>query len=252
MSLQDVSHAALATSVAEIITLPICTIKSKYQNSLLSHSIPTITNIIYRQHGILGFYKASIPAITAQVVSTSSKFFLYNYLNQNSHISDNIYAKRIINGAIGGMLSSLMTHPIDVPKVYYQMQTSLMCEVKIHGPRVFYRGYSKTLGKILVGNSIIWPCNDFCKEILMQNTTLQSANHIVLLSSFTSAVITTVCCQPFDYLKIRHIYGLNWFQGWNPFLYYKGMSLNLLRNCPHFVITMYLIEVLKKQKLSFF
>ena len=119
-------------------------------------------------------------------------------------------------------------------------------QVQIYGPLILYRGFSKSIGKILVGNSLIWSSNDFFKDLLSEKTIL-SLHVQILLASFASSVLTTVACQPFDFMKTRHMYGLcSKLQGWNPLYYYKGFSLNLMRNVPNFVITMGSIEYLRQ------
>jgi len=48
-------------------------------------------------------------------------------------------------------------------------------------------------------------------------------------------------------MKTRQIYGLPWFQGYHPRLYFKGLSLNLIRIVPHFVIVMTTVDVLRNR-----
>ena len=62
-----------------------------------------------------------------------------------------------------------------------------------------------------------------------------------------AALTSTIIIQPLDYLKTRHIYGQSLYEGGfkNLSSYYKGLSLNLMRIVPHFMITMLMIEYLK-------
>jgi len=53
--------------------------------------------------------------------------------------------------------------------------------------------------------------------------------------------------HPVDYLKTRHMAGLNLYSGWNPLIYYRGLSINLMRIVPHFMITMGVIEWMKEE-----
>jgi len=53
--------------------------------------------------------------------------------------------------------------------------------------------------------------------------------------------------HPVDYLKTRHMAGLKLYDGWDPRVYYRGLSINLLRIVPHFVVTMVVIEKLKEK-----
>ena len=146
-SKNNIINSMIATTIAELITLPICTIKTNHQNNIniskthtdvIIHncsevkalirifqykntSIPifyTIKNI-YNNGGIKAFYKASFPAITSQVFSTSSKYFLYRYLDDINYQ----YSNKILNGMISGIIKSFFTHPIDFLKIYWQKYT---------------------------------------------------------------------------------------------------------------------------------
>ena len=75
-SIDRVVNSAIATGVAEIVTLPICTLKTVYQNTS-SVSFVESAKKIYITSGIKGFYKASVPAIMSQMFSTSSKYAFY-------------------------------------------------------------------------------------------------------------------------------------------------------------------------------
>lgn len=232
-SFDNLKNSAIATGIAEVLTLPICTIKTNYQNSS-STSIKCTTQSIYNKSGIKGFYKASFPAISSQIFSTTTKYVFYQWLNDQNYK----YNNKVTNGIAAGIMSSLMTHPIDMIKIYRQMNTNFKPEIKKYGPMVFYRGYSKTFGKILLSSALFFPLYDMYYE--------KTSNAIV--SSFGSAVTSTLIMHPVDYLKTRHIYNLPLYQGFNPKIYYKGLSLNLLRIVPHFMIVMTIIDYLKNNK----
>ncbi|AGF84956.1 carrier protein [Moumouvirus goulette] len=227
---RDFVNSAIATGFAEIMTLPICTFKTNYQNG--STTMNQCLQNIYKNGGIKAFYRASLPAITSQIFSTSSKYFLYRYFE----VCDFTYSNKILNGICAGVLTSLMTHPIDTIKIHLQMNTSFTKELKIHGPKIFYRGYSKSFGKTIVSSSLFFPLYDKLHD--------KFKNAIV--ASMCSAIISTTLMQPLDYLKTRHIYGLSLYQGLNPKYYYKGLTLNLARVVPHFMIVMTTIDFLNK------
>ena len=230
MNFDNLKKSALATAFAEVVTLPICTIKTQYQNTS-SNSIYATALQIYKKEGLPGFYKASVPAILSQTFSTSSKYVLYRYLEEKQ------YAGKMINGMVSGLISSLFTHPIDSVKIHWQMRTPFLPEYYKHGPGLLYRGYTKTVGKMLVSSSLFFPMYDYFYE---------KSNKNAALAAFGSAMTSTTIMQPLDYLKTRHIYGLQLYQGLHPSIYYKGLSLNLFRVVPHFMIVMTSIEYLNK------
>ena len=221
----------IGTGIAEIATLPICTLKTNYQNTG-SSSIKKTATEIFQKYGIKGFYSASLPAIAGQMVSTSSKYTMYRFLNANENYP---IKNRFLNGMTAGVLTSLMTHPLDVTKIHWQMKTPMIPEIKKIGPFLFYRGYSKTFAKIAISSSMFFPIYDNVYERIPNP----------IAASTVSGFISATVMQPVDYLKTRHMAGLKLYMGMNPLLYYKGLTLNLLRIVPHFAITMSTIEFLK-------
>ena len=230
-------HSAIGTCIAELITLPICTVKTNYQNTN-SHSIIHTTKHIMTSHGLGHFWKASIPSISSQIISTSSKYFLYRTLQENKFISQYSF----INGLVSGITSSILTHPFDYIKIHLQMSqsmSSILSDLKHTNSNTIvlsklYRGYSKTFSKVLCSSGFFFPLYDYFKHTT-DNT---------FVASILSSVTSTLLMHPIDYLKTRHIYGKPLFSGWNPIHYYKGLSLNLLRIVPHFTIVMSTISYL--------
>ena len=76
-------YSSIGTGISEIVTLPICTIKTNFQNTNSISIISTIKDI-YLREGFKSFYKASFPAIFSQIFSTSSKYVLYRYIDNNT------------------------------------------------------------------------------------------------------------------------------------------------------------------------
>ena len=222
--------SAMATTIAEIISLPVGTVKTNFQNTT-EKSIRDSIKKIYQQSGIRGFYVASTAAVASQVISMSSKYTFYRYL-EDLNLP---YSNKIINGMLSGIASSVITHPFDAIKIHLQMNTPFMPEIRRHGISVIYRGYSKTFCKVCVGSSLFFPIYDYANSVFKNN----------FYAAITSSVISTFIIHPIDYLKTRHIYGLPRYQGWNPLIYYKGLTLNLARIVPNFVIIMTMIDYLK-------
>jgi hypothetical protein len=229
--MNDLYASAAATLIAEVATLPICTTKTCYQTSN-SSSITQVIRQIYKENGIYGFYRASIPAITSQMISTSSKYVLYRQFDKKMN--------RVSAGIFSGIISSLVTHPMDYFRIAMQTSnkwtTNVSNDFNTIGPRVLYRGYSKSFSKVVVGSALFFPLTDFFRDTF----------NSIILSSFMSSIISTTIMHPIDYLKTRHIKGLPLYNGLNPLPYYKGLSLNLMRIVPHFTITMSLIDYFSK------
>lgn len=227
----DFISSAAATAIAELVTLPICTLKTRHQNTesiSVSHTMKTM----FKDEGIKAFYRASGPAIAAQTFSTASKWHIYNLFNNNPEYSlfspQHKDANRIVNSLIAGISTSLVTHPIDFVRVHIQMNQSKPVAQQL------YRGYSKSFGKVCLGSILFFPLYDNIKD----------KTNNPLISSFSTAILSTILIHPLDYLKTRHIYGLPLYeQKWKFSSYYKGVSLNLMRIVPHYTITMTLTNL---------
>lgn len=228
---------AFSVGCAEIITLPICTLKTNYQNTHSNSAIKTfkyMLNIVHTEYNgnyFKVFYRASLPAVTSQVFSTTSKMAIYRYLFQ---YSDNL----MLNGAVAGFCVSLVTHPFDGIKIRDQIRTEKLLNTESNIIKNIYKGYSKTLAKTLIGGMLYFPLYDYIKSYDLPS------HHSALLSS----TISTCILHPFDYMKTRHCANFQWFVGYNPIKYMKGLHLNLLRIVPHFTISMTLIDVLRNCK----
>jgi hypothetical protein len=233
---KNVPHTVIATVVAEIATLPICTIKTNFQNS--SERMKTVVKDIYNRGGIFSFYNASLYAVSSQVITTTCRYTLYRKFNDmNFNYTFSPYINKMLDGMFSGVIVSLITHPLDLPKVLTQMNKSIMGEIKLYGLKVFYRGYSKTLIKVMASSSLFFPLYDFIHD--------RTENS--LISSFSSAVISTTITHPIDYLKIRHMYNNSHTEVYKTGQVFRGLSLNLFRIVPHFMIIMTGIDFLNKR-----
>lgn len=217
---------AIAVSIAEVITLPICTIKTNYQVSK-QVSLPNIIKRIYCEFGILGFYRATTSAVVSQTVSTTSKFTFYQLIKEYRLTKDNDIPNNMINGAAGGILGSLFAHPIDVLKSYQQRSAPFTPTL-----RNFYSGYSQAILKNILLYGALFPVYDFY-QTKFQN---------IYISAPLTTITITLYLQPIDYIK-QNLIAKTKPEFRN---LYKGVSLNLLRSIPHFVITMTLTEQIKK------
>lgn len=227
----DIFISSAATCVAEISTLPICIVKTRYQNSGLG--VREVIAKIYSQGGIRAFYRASAPSLFSQMLSSSTKYTFYRAMEKHNNTHP---GSSIVNGICAGVLSSLITHPVDFIKIHWQMGVRTRDVIRTD-PKLLYRGYSKSFSKVVVGGAVFYPIYDFVNAHVNSSAA----------AAFTSACVSTVVMHPLDYLKTRHIFGKKVWDGADPRVYYRGLSLNLARVVPHFTITMMVIEALREQ-----
>ena len=222
--------SSIGSACAEVLTLPICTIKTIYQTQQQTNKLTPVQIIthLYQTKGISGFFQASTPAIISQVLSTSSKYYLYHAIKDYRQTADSDIVSNSINGGLGGLGGSVLSHPFDVWKNHLQRGKPLL-NLQI---KTLYSGYSGTIAKNILLYSMLFPVYDFYK--------------LHIASPVMASIVTSITCslitQPLDYYKTVLMSG-NKFAGWrNP---YRGYSLMISRTIPHFMISMAITDNIK-------
>ena len=228
--IDNIVPSVLGTLTAEILTLPICTVKTIYQNNKLLSIYQTI-NLIIKNSGYKGFIQASRPAIASQIISTSTKFSFYTIIKEKRKTESTDLLSNSINGMLGGILGSIFSHPVDVWKNY--LQRNEVFDWKSFNRKLYYQGYSASIYKNIVLYSCLFPIYDYYK------TKFNS----IYVSSICTTLTVSLLIQPFDYYKTVKMAGIN-----NKILlkdFSRGFGLLLARSIPHFLITMTITEKLK-------
>jgi hypothetical protein len=233
MDTSYVINNMIASSIAEIITLPLCTIKTNHQVNNNKYLKETVLQI-YNKHKFIGFYQASFSSVLSQVLSTTTKYSFYKYLSNIRQTNKNDILQNSINGIIGGLIGSIICHPVDVYKNYTQRGVNYFEELRIKKFKILYQGYSQTIIKNILLYSILYPTYDYYY--------LKTNNNFI--SSIGTTITVGIITQPIDYLKTRYIAGIYNF---NIRDLYKGFSIMLMRNIPNFLITMSIINYLNNK-----
>lgn len=245
-TLNNIFNSAIGTFVAELITLPICTIKTVYQNNHTFTILDTYKHIYNNHHSYRGFFQASSPAIISQIVSTSSKYSAYEFIknirtkNVVEEEKDHkmILFNNSINGIVGGLMGSLVTHPFDLWKNFVQRDESYINHLQKHRKNIksfihngLYQGYSGSIAKNIVLYASLFPLLDY----------YQSLTPHFWLVSFGTTLSVSLLIQPFDYYKVVKMANNKEKIIKNPF---RGFTLLLVRSIPHLFITMSLTKFL--------
>ena len=239
---RTLGSAAVATAVAEVITLPACTTKTWMQVHDFKQPSKAFKDL-WAKGGLRALFSAKWIAIGGQVWSTSSKWAAYQELQQRTNNNDNRLWLSMANSLVSGHLVSLTTHPIDVIRTHRQLQTKM---ADILRTQWLYKGYTKTLSKTTVGSLLFFPLNDWVKKhlvVVLPQTSWQRRAQPWIAGAI-SATLATLVMHPLDYIKTRDMSHKPWRHGWSVLPYYRGLSLNLLRIVPHFTIVMGITDVL--------
>jgi hypothetical protein len=242
---KNIINSALGTFVAEIVTLPLCTLKTVYQNNS-TYSITQSYKYIYNIHNSYrGFFQASIPAIISQIVSTSSKYSAYEYIksvrnkNKDSQVGKElILFNNSINGILGGLIGSIVTHPFDLWKNFVQRNKSYIVHLKSNSTNMstfiyngLYQGYTGSIAKNIVLYASLFPLLDY----------YQTLTPHFWLASLGTTLSVSFLIQPFDYYKVVKMANGKGNVIKNPL---RGFTLLLARSIPHLFITMSLTKFL--------
>lgn len=235
MNENNLIPSLIGTLVAEVITLPICTIKTVYQNNHSFKSIRYVIKSIYKNSGLVGFVQASPHAIISQLISTSTKYTFYQKIKSYRNTSSSNLLDNSLNGMAGGMVGSLFSHPVDVWKNY--SQRNQIFNWRSFNVKLYYQGYQASLYKNCILYAGLFPIYDYYK----------SKFDSIILSSIMTTLTVSIIIQPFDYYKTIKMAGTNINFDLNNFKQFsRGFNLMVARSIPHFLITMMVTEKMKK------
>jgi len=125
--------ALSASYVSTFAGYPLDSFKSRLQTTKTKITIPKLAGLVYREEGIMGFYRGLwIPLMTISFVRAAS-FTIYsgtkeNFRNNNILCRDNIIDTSLtggISGAMSGALISFASAPFELVKVRRQLEYAI-------------------------------------------------------------------------------------------------------------------------------
>jgi hypothetical protein len=230
--MEHIISSTIGTIVAELITIPICTVKTNMIVNNSSESTMGVIKSIYHNRGLYGFYNSCAPAITSQIISTASKYTIYKMVQEKRQTQKDDILNNIPNGICGGIVGSVLSHPFDVMKSIKQNDQSIK---QTFNTKIMYRGYSKSLTKTCMLGAILFPSYDFFKKHTNNG----------FFASVLTCITSSAIIYPIEYTKIRQmVLGEKINFDYNIKKYYTSYTLHIMRIIPHFTISMYIIDKL--------
>lgn len=215
----------VVTIIARLITHPIHTILTNYQNTS-GLNIKECIRTIWSRGGIRGFYSG----LLASLLSRTTKHVITTNLLQGE------YNMPFWIGC--HLIADLIRHPFDVITIHRQMNSPFWELFVSQGIPLLYRGLSKTFMSSIVASSTFVSSFGY-----LDKKVNPSINFVI------SAILSNILMHPFHYMAVRQIYfspkettldalrwNKSWFLGWNPYLYYRGLSLNLAIMIPYTIM----------------
>jgi solute carrier family 25 uncoupling protein 27 len=192
---------SIACSVAEIVTHPIDTIKTKLQLD----SKKRITKIV-QETGIPGFYKSLKPALARHWIYSTGRVTIYEQLKQED---ESLWIK-IRNGFLAGGLSQLVASPMDLVKIRLQGNPSMKMSLILkdtyhqHGIPGLYKGWQPNVGRAALVNIGELVSYDYGKKYLLKQG-FQDNVYTHFLSSVYSGFCSTLLSTPADVVKSNYM-----------------------------------------------
>jgi hypothetical protein len=228
-----IGSSMLGACLGEVITFPICTLKTVYQTTNTPQPLSKFIPDFVKSRSFKGLYHGCQWATVSQMVAISSKYSAYEMIKKTRGTQQSDLMNNAINGCLGGVIGNFVSHPFDVLKNFRQRNEPIL--PVIQDPRILYRGLSRSMAKTCLVYSLLFPVLDF----------YQSHFNNVLISAPLATITTTVITHPIDHMKVRRIAGLPLTGN-----YYKGFGLNLARCLPNFVITICVIKYFERLKTT--
>lgn len=206
------------SGVAEAITVqPFDMVKTRHQlNSGHNESILRTLKSLYKEGGILRFYRGMTAELFGMVPKSSGMYASYEmarqYLAKQEGFGDSTLSCSIA-GFISGIPEALIVNPFQVVKVRLQSKDhlgrysgSFDCTTKLvkeEGISVFTTGLGPTLWRNCVWNTVYFGLMNAIKGILPSPNSKTEETAISFVSGFFGAVIATCFNAPFDVVKSR-------------------------------------------------
>lgn len=209
----------LAASFAEIITIPLDTIKVRMQLRQGAYrSMSQCGLLIAREEGSLALYRGLSAAIMRQMTFASLRIGLFDLAMQKTELRKGAEAitllDRIMWGILSGAAAICVANPFDVVKVRFQNDarsggkpryTGLMHAIKsiaaqegLHG---FYQSLPPNIFRNSIFNAVELATYSQVKAVLLRNKLMEEGYGLHFAASAFAGLLAVGFGSPFDVLK---------------------------------------------------
>jgi len=271
-----------AGAVASFFTAPLDMVRVRMQADPVHSSRYTSTvssmKIIFKEEGILGFYKGVGPSLYALIPNWGVYFSSYNFFKEHYQIEFGMTEGpllHIISAMSAGVTTDIITNPIWLVKTRLQTQIFHPTSVKYHGTFDAFRKIVHEEGLFALWNgataqligvahvAVQFPLYEATKKYLMEyrkksHNSLTTLD-IIFCSSLSKLIASTVA-YPHEVLRSRmqsqRKHKIHYTSTWHAISsiaknegirgFYRGIEANLIRTVPAAAITFTAYELFSR------
>ncbi|XP_062125879.1 mitochondrial dicarboxylate carrier-like isoform X1 [Drosophila sulfurigaster albostrigata] len=206
----------LASTMAASLTHPLDTLKVNLQTQQAKMSILELVLIIFRQRGLLGFYRGISAAVMRQLTYSMSRFGAYEI--GKDYVNTETFAGKVGLAGVCGVLGGVIGAPADMINVRMQNDVKLPPEKRRNYKHAFdgltkayrqegirrlftggtiaaFRGGLITIGQLAFYDQI--------KSLMLSSSYFNDNSVTHFTASLLAGITATTLTQPVDVLKTR-------------------------------------------------
>ena len=212
---------ASAGVVGTVLGYPLDVIKTRQQVSNVS--IPKAIQTIYRESGLMGYYRGMVAPLVSLTLLNTLNFSTYSFTKNGLNVpdqfdvtKDGFHWKVGIAGASVGPLSSLISTPFELIKTQMQLRNSSLSEgqtkyrnsihaaisiTKEHGVSALYRAFAVNTTREMVFLATYFTVYEHVKSFQVHAMSLYPASVAVPLAGGTAGAMGWLVSYPLDCIK---------------------------------------------------
>jgi hypothetical protein len=287
----EIVAAAIASCIAEALTLPLDTLKVRIQVHGGNISTWRMCNIIFKNEGIVGFFRGLEPALIRQVVYGGLRFGLYLIIQQiivryfRLPLSAGL---KLLAAFLTGFLSSALCNPLDLVKLRMQASSRELLKKKTDEKVVSYQNSFDAMRQIAQNEGIlalytgvipttaratVLACVELSSYDLIKSSISQaiSPSHLSdgiilhVVSALLTSLLSSFASNPFDMVKSRLMNQANGVVRYDGFVHclvlsvhnegigvlWSGFLAYFMRLGPNTIITFVCLEMIRDYLIKF-
>jgi solute carrier family 25 citrate transporter 1 len=204
--MKNIIGGSLAGTAEAIITWPFENLKTQMQFQGNQQTIRQTATLIYKNGGLMSFYRGLSPVLFFNIPKVISRFYAYDYAKnylQRKNIKGN--TNIIMSGLFAGFVeSTLITVPSETikTKMIKKPELSVRNIIKQEGLKGLYQGYTPTLIRQSINQSSRFLFYQHYKDYITQKNKQFSPYHSLQGGVF-AGIFSVILSTPADVLKTQ-------------------------------------------------